>query len=87
MTNHNHEVIRGVMTPEIRNLFDAFINTELRRIEAALTEIAQNVAENARNVPEDWTDCWDCEVRVLDSHDLAYSFLCEEFHAALVKNL
>lgn len=86
--NHNHSLIKGFMTAETRKKFDEFITSEMRRIESALSEISQNIAEESRaDIPENWVDCEECEDRVLDSYDMAYGFLCREFAKALENHL
>lgn len=87
MINHNHDPIRGIITPDIRKKVDEFINSELRIIESALTTFAQDIAENARDIPKEWTECEDCENRVLDSHGNAYGFLAMEFYKAIENHL
>lgn len=75
------------MTVKLKAQFDAFISEELRRIESRFTVLSEEIAENARNIPEDWNDCEDCENAVLDGYDAAYGFLCREFHEAIKNHL
>ena len=84
-TDHNHSPIKGIISVELRKQFEEFAKDELRRIESALTQMAQNACENSRDIPADWIDCEDCEERVLDSHDSAYGFFVQEF-AKIMEN-
>jgi hypothetical protein len=85
--NHNHNRIKGVMTPPIRAELDEFINSELRKIESRLSEISMKMVDNSRDIPEDWSDCEDCEEKMLDAYDDAFGFAAKEFYKAIENHL
>jgi hypothetical protein len=85
MTKHNHNAIHGVITVELKKEIDDFLTSTIREFEIRICALSEMISENARNVPENWDECPDCEDRVLDSIDSAMGYLIREFRARFNK--